>query len=238
MRLYRFSPCRDRFDDTMSTSLSRQLQQLRTASVLPPAPDAAAVAASSAPSLCSPPLHTVLPPDQLALLAKDAWDTLVASVPSLKAYRGRVFPDDDVDVEMDNEGDGDSDDKEEAAWFSLVLSLSSVALTEPCQIVLEYLLFHEDHKHSRLASKYSEWLVFSFLPHHEFAVFHRLVAAMIHLQRGIPPTSERYPHWLAQFRQSCHPCTTVALAKHVAADKGFFKLICDAFERYGALFNS
>jgi hypothetical protein len=41
--------------------------------------------------------------------------------------------------------------------------------------------------------------------------------------------STKYPAWVESFRLSCHPCTVVGLHKHVARDRGFFKLLCDLF---------
>ena len=46
-----------------------------------------------------------------------------------------------------------------------------------------------------------------------------------------PLGGAKYPNWFPKFKQACYPTTKLALFRHTAVDRGFFKLLCDLMRR-------
>ncbi len=50
---------------------------------------------------------------------------------------------------------------------------------------------------------------------------------------GVAGERSRGPDWLGPFKQACHPATSLGLRRHLAADRGFFRLVCEWALRVG-----
>ena len=198
----------------MSTSLSRQLEQLRTVSQTQvPVKDGATSIASLGPNL----LETQLGAEQLTLLAKEALETLASTCPVLGNYRSVLFKDDPHDPLPEEDEEMDEVEKE---IEDLLFLLSPFLLKPPAQYLLQYMVArHGVHV------KYAETLLFSLIPYYEYTIFHRMVNALP-TRFGKATAEEEFPRWVENFKHACHPATSVGLVRHVASDLGFFKLFC------------
>ncbi|TRY68333.1 hypothetical protein TCAL_03802 [Tigriopus californicus] len=197
----------------MTTSLSRQLERLKTPLT---ACNQEQVLHGTAPSLVED--VAGLDPKRLRLLALEAFDQLSTDCPALYPFRARLFPE-DTDEPM--EVDESEEDNEAQDLCDVYLMLSHAALRAPVQYLLQYLLtVHQLH------AKDPEMFLWSLMPHFEFKIFNLAVTAVVQtLPKG------QYPPWLNGFLQACHPATRVGLRKHAARDKGFFKVLCHLLNR-------
>eukprot|EP00095_Tigriopus_kingsejongensis_P008024 maker-scaffold1494_size38455-snap-gene-0.15 protein:Tk08024 transcript:maker-scaffold1494_size38455-snap-gene-0.15-mRNA-1 annotation:"hypothetical protein DAPPUDRAFT_192569" len=194
----------------MTTSLSRQLERLKTPLT---AQNAAQVVHGTAPSLVAD--VAALDRRQLRVLAWEALHGLAEACPALLTFRVRLFPED-----ADDEEPRASEDPA-GALSDLLLLLSPHVLQAPTQYLLQYLVtVHQLHVLD------PEMFLWALLPAYEYRIFHRAVEAI-----ACTVPSARYPHWFESFRTGCHPATRVGLRTHVARDLGFFKLLCDLMSR-------
>lgn len=196
----------------MTTSLSRQLERLKTPLT---ARNQEQVLHGTAPSLVED--VAGLDPKRLRLLALEAFDQVAEECPALLAFRSRLFPEDAEDEPMDT----DPSEDEIPDLCDVYLMLSHATLRAPVQYLLQYLLtVHQLH------AKNPEMFLWSLMPHYEFKIFHLAVTAVVQsLPKG------QYPPWLSGFLEACHPATRVGMRKHTARDKGFFKVLCDLMSR-------
>lgn len=206
----------------MSTSLSRQLEQLRTSSQAAsaqPSKDGAASVASLGPCL----LDTQLGGEQLTLLAKEALQQLSAKCPVIGSFATVLFRDDPDDVMPDDYDEDMSTADKKTTVEDLLFLLTPYVLERPAQYVLQYLVTkHKVHQ------KHAETLFFSTIPYYDYAIFNRIVDALP-LRFGKAHAEEEFPRWVETFKHACHPATTVGLVRHLASDPGFFKLVCHMF---------
>ena len=185
----------------MSTSLSRQLNQLRTSQ------QHKDVDQPFGPSVIGVSIGT----EELTTLSKEAFHELTISCPVLKDYHGILFPDESEEESMDT-----SDKSVEDILFFLSSRISQPS----AQYVLQYLITkHQVH------TKFTETLLFAVIPHFEKTIFHRVVEALPTSQTQ----NEDYPKWVENFKMACHPATKVGMTRHLASDDGFFKLFCSIY---------
>ena len=198
----------------MSTSLSRQLEQLRTASIDRAKTGNLSSLASLGPSILDIKSGHELSADQLEILAREAFEQLLAAdVGILGKFKTLIFP----DFKETDEGEP----KQEGVTFENLLVILSPHLRQKhCQFLLQYLI----NRH-RVHEACTEQLFFACLQHHEFTFFHRVVDS---LPLKLSPEESR-PRWVEHFKLACHPATTVGLHRHLASDRGFFGLVCDTF---------
>ena len=185
------------------TSLSLQLNQLRTASNEKSRLDAAVD--EGARILGG---NASLDPVVLEGVAEKGFQELLDHCPPLRDFKKKIFE--------------DEAEAEDEFWKEdLLLLLSPFMLRESCQFVVQFLVtrhsFHLSHP---------EACVLSALPYYSYNLFHNLVALVPALS-GIQSSSPQYPQWLTHFREQCHPCTKIGLTKHLAKDYGFFKMLCE-----------
>ena len=115
----------------MSTSLSRQLSQLRSSA--PPSASASDALFSSGPFLLDSVPHD-LDLDRLRYLSRAAFDSLALDRPALLRARRRMALD-EMDAHVEKE------EEEEEDWKSeLLLLLSPSALKASTQIVLQWMI--------------------------------------------------------------------------------------------------
>ena len=118
----------------MSTSLSRQLEQLRTVSQAQlPVKDGATSIASLGPNL----LETQLGAEQLTLLAKEALETLASTCPVLENFKSVLFKDDPHDPLPEDEDEEMIEVGREIE--DLLFLLSPYLLKPPAQYLLQYI---------------------------------------------------------------------------------------------------
>jgi hypothetical protein len=205
----------------MSTSLARQLEQLRTSAQVSSqlSRDGGASLAALGPNI----LETQLGGEQLTLLAKEAIQELSMVCPILEKFQPAIFRDDPDDVVPDDEGDVAMEDGAFENVEDVLYLLTPYMLKRPAQCLLQYLLT----KH-KVHVKHPEALFFSTLPYYEYAIFNRIVEALP-IRPGKAHAEEEFPRWVEHFKHACHPATTIGLNRHVASDPGFFKLICHVF---------
>ncbi len=215
----------------MSTSLSRQLQQLRASA--PASTLTSASAAASSDLFSQGPFlidgHEELDLNSLRQHARAAFNRLAESGDAGHAalddrMRRRLqldeFGDDEDAMDEDEDDDGPS-------WQAdLLLLLSPSSLSAPTQMLLQWLVTRH-----RVHESHGEELLAALLPYYEYRVFARAVDAvaggkMNRKDAGAGGDRCRGPGWLAAFREACHPATTIGLRRHLAADRGFFALVC------------
>ena len=203
----------------MSTSLSRQLEQLRTSSQVSSArKDGGSSVASLGPNI----LNVDLGSEELTVLAKEGLHELTSACPILGSYKLLLFKDDsndplpvDDDVDMDSPGDKSIED--------LLFLLSPFIARLSAQYVLQYLITrHKVHINS------AESLIFAIIPYSDKVIFNRVVEA-VPIRFGKARAEEEFPRWMENFKTACHPATKVGIARHLASDPGFFKLFCHMF---------
>ena len=202
-----------------STSLSRQLEQLRAssqASKFQPTKDGSVSVASLGPNI----LDIQLGGEQLTLLAKKAVQDLSSICPIVADFKTLIFKDDPYDLmpdDVDEKWLGDS------TLDDLLYLLTPHVLKRETQYLLQYLIsrhkIHQDH---------SEALFFTTLPHYEYSIFHSIVEA-IPSQFAKSQAEEEYPKLFENFKEACHPSTLIGLTRHLASDSGFFKFFCQTF---------
>ena len=180
----------------MSTSLSRQLEQLRTASKSQiPSKDGATSLASLGPNL----LETQLGAEQLTLLAKEALEDLAIQCPVIGKFRATLFKDDPHDPlpeDNDDEMSGVGGEVED-----LLFLLSPHLLKPSAQYLLQYLVArHAIHV------KHAETLLFCAIPHLKHTIFHRIVDALP-TRFGKARAEEEHPRWVENFKNACHPAS-------------------------------
>ena len=203
----------------MSTSLSRQLEQLRTSFQVS---STRKVGGSSVASLGPNILNVDLGSEELTILAKEGLHELTITCPILGSYESLLFKDDsndplpvDEDVDMDSPNDKCVED--------VLFLLSPFVARLSAQYVLQYLITrHKVHINS------AESLIFAILPYSDKAVFNRVVEA-VPIRFGKARGEEEFPRWMENFKTACHPATKVGIARHLASDAGFFKLFCHMF---------
>ena len=203
----------------MSTSLSRQLEQLRTSSQVSSArKDGGSSVASLGPNI----LNVDLGSEELTVLAKEGLHELTSACPILGSYKLLLFKDDsndplpvDDDVDMDSLGDKSIED--------VLFLLSPFIARLSAQYVLQYLITrHKVHINS------AESLIFAIIPYSDKVIFNRVVEA-VPIRFGKARAEEEFPRWMENFKTACHPATKVGIARHLASDPGFFKLFCHMF---------
>ncbi len=205
----------------MSTSLARQLGQLRTSQGPTQASrDGGVSIASLGPNL----LDVQLGGEQLTLLAKEAIRELSYHVPVIQDFKAALFRDDpnDLDPEMNREKDAESD---RDRIRDLLFLLTPHMLKQPAQYVLQYLVTR--HK---IHFEMPEALFFASFPHFEHVIFNRIVDSLP-TNPGKPSAEEDYPRWVEHFKHACHPATLTGFQRHLASDAGFFKLMCQLFSQ-------
>ena len=202
----------------MSTSLSRQLEQLRTSSSQVSSwqsRDGATSLASLGPNL----LDVQIGGEQLTVLAKESLRDLSVICPVLESFQSVLFrddPDDPMPVDHMMQTDADEEKSIEDIFFLL----SPHLLEASAQHVLQYLVT----KH-KVHIKYPELLLFSAIPYYQYKIFHRVVEALP-TRFGKARAEEDFPRWVENFKTVCHPATKIGLTRHLASDQGFFKLFC------------
>ena len=194
----------------MSTSLSRQLEQLRTVSQAGPA------STQSTSTLGPNLLESQLGAEQLTLLAKEALESLTSTCPVLESYKCVLFKDDPHDPLPED----DDDNEEPRDLEDLLFLLSPYLLKPPAQYLLQYLVTRHD-----IHRKHAETLLFALIPYYQYTIFHRMVDALP-TRFGKARAEEEFPRWVENFKHACHPATTIGLVRHLASDSGFFKLFC------------
>ncbi len=203
----------------MSTSLARQLGQLRTSQEQSARDDGLSVA-SLGPNL----LDVQLGGEQLTLLTKEALRDLSSFCPVIQDhFKAVLFRDDPNDVEPEEDA---MDVDEDRSLRDLLYLLSPYLLRKSAQHILQYLVTrHKVH------TAMPEHLFFATLPYFEYAIFNRVVNALP-LTAGKPSAEEEYPRWVEHFRHACHPATSTGLQRHLASDPGFFKMMCQLFSQH------
>ena len=207
----------------MSTSLSRQLEQLRTVSKSQTSSkDGTASLASLGPNL----LETQIGAEQLTLLAKEALEDLAIQCPVIGKFRAALFRDDPHDPLPEDEDEDDVAMSEVGRDIEDLLFLLSPHLLKPsAQYLLQYLVVrHTVHV------KHAETLLFCAIPYLKHTIFHRIVVALP-TRFGKARAEEEHPRWVENFKHACHPATEVGLMRHLATDQGFFKLFCHMWVR-------
>ena len=202
----------------MSTSLSRQLEQLRTSSQVSSArKDGGSSVASLGPNI----LNVDLGSEELTVLAKEGLHELTITCPILARYELLLFKDDSNDplpVE-----DIDMDIPDDKCIEDVLFLLSPFISKLSAQYVLQYLMTrHKIHINS------AESLIFAIIPYSEKVIFNRVVEA-VPIRFGKARAEEEFPRWVENFKTACHPATKVGIARHLASDPGFFKLFCHMF---------
>ena len=188
----------------MTTSLSRQLSQLRATSHAISTPTSSVF--SSGPFLISE--SDSLDERQLLLLAQDSFQTLTEQCQYLKKFQKDIFDDEEADEKMEDDSHPWQED--------VLLLLTPHVLSTPGQFLLQYLV----SKH-KIHATHSEMLFWSTLPFFEYKIFQRVLSAIA------ASPSAKYPQWFEAFQRACQPATAVGLRKHLAGDRGFFKMLCD-----------
>ena len=205
----------------MSTSLSRQLEQLRKSSHVASVKerDGASSIATQGPSILN--LNVQLSSEELTLLAKESLQELSIGCPILRSYHVLVFRDDPNDpLPMDDDIEMEGSDK---SIEDLLFLLSSFLLKPSTQYLLQYLITR--HK---IHIDFGKELLFACLPYYDQTIFHRVVSAIPN-SFAKASAEEEFPKWSENFKTSCHPATKVGLARHLASDQGFFKLFCHVY---------
>ena len=205
----------------MSTSLARQLEQLRTSSSKSTKPGTTSLA-STGPSILDLKSEQELSYEQLEILAKEAFNKLAGSltletrsIQVLEKFKCLVFKDDRTD-----DSDHDMVDETEITLENLLIILSPYVCQRPVQFLLQYLL-----NNYKLNETCTELLFFTSLQHYEYTVFGRIVESLPMIRSA----EESRPRWVEHFRTACHPATTIGLHRHLACDRGFFSLLCEKF---------
>ena len=191
------------------TSLSRQLSQLRSLSSV-----ASVTEANTGTKILDTLPGQTLDHKRLHILAQKAFKDLCPSLPHLQEFEETLFPDDNIQGGDDDPMDGGVVTR---AMEDLILLLGPHARSASVQVLLEYLIVRHKahHNHPDL------WIISS-LPHYEYAILGKVVESI-----DIKAKSDSYPQWLEGFKRACHPATKIGILKHIACDKGFFKLYCD-----------
>ncbi len=195
----------------MSTSLSRQLEQIRRSSQVSATQtkDGTTSSASKGPNILNIPIGH----EELVMLSEEALQELSIVCPVLRSYHALLFEGEGLD-----EGDVDM---EEAKSVEDVLFLLTPFVPRPAaQYLLQYLI----SKH-KVHLSYGITLLFAVIPYYETTIFHRVVEA-IPTRFAKTTAEEEFPRWMENFKSACHPATTVGLTRHLASDQGFFKLVC------------
>ena len=197
-----------------STSLARQLEQLRTSSSKSTKPGISSLA-SSGPSILDLKNEQELSLEQLEILAKEAFKQIAGSINVLEKFKCLVFQD-----ERKNDDDVDMEDEVKITLENLLVILSPYLRQRFAQFLLQYLL----NKY-KIHETYTELFLFISLQHYEFTIFGRIVESLPMLRSS----EESRPRWVEHFRSACHPATTIGMHRHLACDKGFFSLLCEKF---------
>ena len=202
-----------------STSLSRQLEQLRASSQVSKyqlSKDDGVSVASLGPNI----LDVQLGGEQLLLLAKEAVNDLSLICPIIGSFKSLIFKDDPDDLTCDDLDELVDDEKK---LEDLLLFLTPYLLKKSTQYLMQYLITKHKIHHN-----YAEVLFFSTLPFYEYSIFNLIVEAIPN-QFAKSQAEEEYPKWAENFRQACHPATLVGLTRHLASNPGFFKFFCQIF---------
>ena len=174
----------------MSTSLSRQLEQLRTVSQSQLTSTYSV--ASQAPNV----LEKHVGAEQLTLLAKEALEVLTQLCPIVGNFRKTLFKDDVYDPLPNSEEDDTGIDLGTDLGTDLedLLFLLSPTLLKPAaQYLLQYLVV----RHS-VHVKYPETVLFCALPYLSHTIFHRIVGALP-TRFGKVRAEEDHPRWVENF---------------------------------------
>ena len=207
----------------MSTSLARQLEQLRTSSSVGAKPGKTSSVASSGPSILDLKTGQELTNEQLEILAKEAFNQLsgnlcitTGSIKVLTKFKSLIFS----DSKQEEDEDIDMEEEPGINFESLLIILGPHLRQTSMQFLLQYLI-----NHHKLHDLCTEWLFFNSLQHYEYTLFNRIVDSLP-LKRS---AEESRPRWVEHFRSACHPATTIGLHRHLACDRGFFSLLCEKF---------
>ena len=111
----------------------------------------------------------------------------------------------------------------EKSLEDLLIILSPFILKKSTQYLLQYLISKHKVHHN-----HAEILFFSTIPCYEYAIFNSIMEAIPN-QFAKSTAEEEYPKWVENFKQACHPATTIGLTRHLASDPGFFKFFCQIF---------
>ena len=198
----------------MSTSLARQLEQLRTSTTQSTKPGTTSLA-STGPNILDLKNEQELSIEQLELFAKDAFKQLAGNIQTVEKFRRLVFKDD-----TNEEDDIEMDDVTTVTIENLIVILSPYLRQKSIQFLLQYLI--NNHKIQEICT---ELFLFTCLQHYEFTIFGRIVESLP-IARSF---EESRPRWVEHFRFACHPATTIGLHRHIASDRGFFALMCENF---------
>ena len=202
-----------------STSLSRQLEQLRASSQVSKyqlSKDGGVSVASLGPNI----LDVQLGGEQLLLLAKEAVQDLSLMCPIIGSFKSLIFNNDSDDFMCDDLDEFVDDEKK---LEDLLLLLTPYLLKKSTQYLMQYLITKHKIHHNN-----AEVLFFSTLPYYEYSIFTLIVEAIPN-QFAKSQAEEEYPKWAENFRQACHPATLVGLTRHLASNPGFFKFFCQIF---------
>ena len=198
----------------MSTSLARQLEQLRTSTTQSTKPGTTSLA-STGPNILDLKNEQELSIEQLELFAKDAFKQLAGNVQIVEKFQRLVFKDD-----TNEEDDIEMDDVTTVTIENLIVILSPYLRQKSVQFLLQYLI--NNHKVQEICT---ELFLFTCLQHYEFTIFGRIVESL----PIVRSPEESRPRWVEHFRSACHPATTIGLHRHIACDRGFFSLMCEKF---------
>lgn len=199
----------------MSTSLSRQLDQLRATRTYQSRSGGGDISlASLGPNLLEDYPQTLqLSGEQLTVLAKESLHQLSSTCPPLVRFRSLLFQGDPDSLEQEEDAE---DDEEGITLEDFLYLLSPYTLTKAAQYLLQYMV---SKKKAHLSHPLA--LFCSTLPYYEYAIFNRIVGCL-----PASDSNKDYPRWIERFKHACHPATSVGLYKHVASDSGFFQLLC------------
>jgi len=189
----------------MSTSLARQLAALRTPASAPTAQDTA----YSGPFLFAEANQDGC---DYATLKENAAASLSKLIESDVVFARFI-----QFIQEDSLGES----LESEVIEDLLFLISPFTLLKPAQWILQLLVTrHKVHY------KYPELFFFCVLPFYEYEIYSKALLAI----DTIPGGSE-YPNWFPKFKLACAPTTKLSLFRHTAADRGFFKLLCDMMLR-------
>ena len=198
----------------MATSLSRQLEQLRTSAPVESSQskDGGSTVSSLGPNI----INVHLTSEELDVLSKEAIQELTIVCPVFRDYQNLLFPDDDDRMAID-------DDAPSRTLEDLLFLLTPHLSRPAAQYILQLLVT----KH-KVHVNYPETLLFSVIPYFEKTLFNRVVEALP-VRFGKARAEEEFPRWVENFKAACHPATKVGIVRHLASDQGFFKLFCHMY---------
>ena len=127
-------------------------------------------------------------------------------------FASKLFEDEDFE-----EKNGEDNFDKERWKRDILFLLTPYALIAENQFLLQFLV----NKHQAHLRE-PEAFLWSLMPHYEYQIFQKAVDCV---GKSLP--TSKYPSWFGHFRNNCYPTTAIGLRKHLARDKGFFKLLCD-----------